>query len=264
MDKYFRLLELLRKAGKVAISLSGGKDSGLVAKAAIDAGIKAVAITISSPLFSRRELKSAESIAKEIGMKHIVVKSKYMPENDINRCYRCKKNMARLIKEAAEKEGFKIIADGVTVDDMNDIFRPGVRAASEEGIWHPLADAGFTARDVANAARAAGLSAWNKPSNSCLASRISYGEEITVKKLHMVENAEEFLGGISKRVRVRMHGKIARIEVLPEDFEKVIDRKDEITKKFRELGFAYTTLDLSGYRSGSMNDTAWQFSEGGG
>lgn len=257
MDKYFELVSLMKVAGKVAISFSGGKDSCLVAKAAVDAGIETVAFTISSPLFSRNELENSIKIAREIGIRHVLIKSDYIPKNTRNRCYHCKKNMSKLIKKAAKKEGFEIIADGVTVDDMKDATRIGTKAADEEGIWHPLSESGFTEEDVVYAARSVGLSVWNKPSNSCLASRISYGEGITIRKLHMVEEAEEFLEedmNITKRIRVRMHGEIARIEVMPEEFEKVMNGRGKISERFKQIGFVYTTLDLSGYRSGSMNE----------
>lgn len=255
MDRYFELVNLMKEAKKVAVAFSGGVDSSLVAKAAVDAGIETVAITIDSPLFSRREIKNASLASEEIGIRQIVVKSCGLPvENTPMRCYHCKKNVAKLWKKVGGKRGFHTIADGVTVTDINDRFRPGVDASSEEKIWHPLVDAGFTKEDVVAVARNVGLSMWDKPSDACLASRISYGEAITLKKLGMVEGAEDFLIGLSKKIRVRIHDSIARIEVLPEDFEKIVGMREQIIEKFKKIGFTHITLDLRGYRSGSTNE----------
>ena len=261
MGNYFNLVGLMKSRRKVAVLFSGGKDSCLVAKAAIDAGIETAAFTISSPLFSRKELKNSEKMAKEIGIQHIVIKSDYIPKNDNRRCYRCKKNMIKLVRGSAKSKGFDILADGTTIDDMKDETRIGTKAADEEGIWHPLLDAGFNEKEVISASSSIGLSVWNKPSNSCIATRISYGEEITAKKIDMVEKAEEFLQnslGETKRIRVRVHGGIARIEVPAEDFEKILEMRDEIIERFKKIGFTYTALDLSGYRSGSMNEELGQ------
>ena len=263
MGKYSELLVIIEQkvgvGGRMAVAFSGGVDSSLVAKAAVDAGADVLAITVDSPLFSRRDMEIASAVAEETGIRHVVVKSDYIPKNNIKRCYQCKKNMARLWKETAGNEGFHVVADGVTIDDINDIHRPGVGASTGENIWHPLADAGFTAEDVVNAAKEAGLSVWNRPSNSCLASRISYGEEITPKKLGMVEEAEEFLHDLPGAVRVRMHNDIARIEVVPGNFEKILERREEVVKTFRKIGFVHIVLDMDGYRSGSMNDGIMPF-----
>ncbi len=254
MSGYSELVDLVRGAKKVAVAFSGGVDSSLVAKAAVDSGIETVAITVHSPLFSLREMRNALAVSEEVGVRHVMVKSSIMPENTDMRCYYCKKSMTRLLRETAEKEGFNMIADGVTVDDIDDVFRQGVDAASEERIWHPLVDVGFTTEDVVNAAKDAGLSIWDRPSNACLASRISYGEDITVEKLRMVEAAEEILDGLSKKIRVRLHNNVARIEVMPEDFERIFAHRKEIVEAFKKIGFVYVALDMAGYRSGSMNE----------
>jgi len=258
MGKYSELLAVIRqeagRAGRMAVAFSGGVDSSLVVKAAVDAGLEVLAVTVNSPLFSRADMENALAVAKEIGVTQIVVNSSYIPENTTMRCYQCRKNMARLWKKSAVQEGFHVVADGVTADDVGDIFRLGVRASTEENILHPLADALFTSEDVVAAAKEAGLGVWNRPSNACLASRISYGEEITLEKLGMVEEAEEFLHGMSEALRVRMHNGIARIEVMPRDFGKILERREEVVSTFKKIGFVHVVLDIEGYRSGSMNE----------
>jgi len=258
MGKYSELMAIIRReagaGGRMAVAFSGGVDSSLVAKAAVDAGLEVLAVTVDSPLFSRADMENASAVAREIGVNQIVVNGNYIPENTTMRCYHCRKNMAHLWRKSAMQKGFHVVADGITADDVEDAFRPGVRASTEENIIHPLSSAGFRRRDVVRAAKEKGLGVWNRPPNSCLASRISYGEEITLKKLGMVEGAEEFLHGMSGTVRVRMHGDIARIEIMPDDFGKILERRGEVVDALKKIGFVHVVLDMAGYRSGSMNE----------
>ncbi|KAA0001185.1 MAG: ATP-dependent sacrificial sulfur transferase LarE [Thermoplasmata archaeon] len=255
--KYSQLLKKMKEKGKVAIAFSGGIDSTLVAYAAKQAGIDALLITLTSPLFPSYDAKKAKEIARELGIRHIFISHSLdanIAKNDVKRCYYCKMHEAKIWKEVAKKNGFNIVADGANFDDLKDERRPGTKASSKEGIWHPLAEVKITKEDVRNIAKKIGLKIWNKPSNACLASRIAYGEEITEKKLQMVEEAENFLRNISPQIRVRLHRSIARIEVPVEKMNKVLKAKKEIVAHLKKLGFVYITLDLEGYRSGSMHE----------
>jgi len=245
------------KGKKVAIAFSGGVDSSLVAKASIDAGIDSIAITISSPLMAESSLKNARKIAKEIGIEHVIAYEELeemVRKNPYNRCYFCKKSSAKLWKKIAKERGFDIVADGINADEIKNEFYYGIKALDEEGIWHPLAELNFSKKEVREVAHKIGLSNWNIPSDSCLASRIAYGEEIEEKKLKMIEKAEDYLRKFSPVVRLRLHGKIARIEVDEKDIEKLFYAKEEVIKELKRIGFKYITIDLEGYREGSMNE----------
>ncbi len=257
MKKYSLLLEKMREKGKVAIAFSGGVDSTLVAYATIQAEIDALLITLTSPLFPSYEAERAREIAQEFGIPHVIAAHPLHSDvatNDVMRCYHCKSKEAKIWKDIAKKHGFRIVADGSNFEDMQDEKRPGVRASSEQGIWHPLAEVKMTKEDVRGIAKKLGLQIWNKPSNACLASRIAYGEKITVKKLQMVEKAEGFLRGISPQVRVRLHKSIARIEIPIDAISAMLDAREKIVAYLKKLGFVYITLDLEGYRSGSMHE----------
>ena len=257
MEKYSLLLKKMKEKGKVAVAFSGGVDSSLVAYVAKQAGIESLLITLTSPLFPSYELKMAKEIASQLKIPHVIFRHSFHAEiakNDVRRCYYCKTHEAKLWKEIAKKHGFNVVADGSNFDDLQDKKRPGVKASSEQGIWHPLAEAKITKKEARDMAKKLGLKIWNKPSNACLASRIAYGEEITLKKLKMVEEAEDFLRTISPQIRVRFHKSIARIEVPIEKMNDVLKRKREIVAYLKKLGFIYVTLDLEGYRSGSMHE----------
>jgi len=253
MEKYEKLIEKIRERKSIVIAFSGGADSSLVAKASVEAGIKAVAITIISPLISERERKNASKIANEIGIKHVFIEKKLSDnviKNNIMRCYFCKKEDAVLLKKYAFLNGFKFVADGLNMDDIE---YKGKIASDEQGIWHPLIELGIRKKDVHEILKKLKLSNWNKPSESCLATRIANGDKITLKKLKIIEKAEDYLLNFSKIVRLRLHGSIARIEVDEEDIKKLVENRKEIIKKLKKFGFHYITIDLQGYKMGSMD-----------
>ncbi len=257
MDKYYVLLKILKEKKKIAIAYSGGVDSTLLAYAAKQAEIEALLITISSPFFSKFDEDMAVKIAEDLGFFHILVNHDLdvnAIRNPINRCYYCKNNEAEMWKKIAKKHGFSIVADGCNFDDIKDKHRPGILACNEQGIWHPLADVNITKSEIRNIARNIGISIWDRPSNACLASRIQFGEKITIQKLKMIEKAEDFLRKISPQVRVRLHQNIARIEVPICYLNAILKMRARIMSFMHKIGFVYITLDLGGYISGSMHE----------
>lgn len=258
-EKCVLLAEYLRNCERVAVAFSGGVDSAFLLKCAHDAlGGNCIAVTASSCFIPERELDEAAEFCRSQGIAHIVVEFNPLEvegvaENPKNRCYLCKKTIFQKIMAAAEENGATCVLDGTNKDDEAD-FRPGRDALFELGVKSPLAECGFTKEDIRAAAQAAGLSQWNKPSAACLASRFVYGEALTEEKLHRVEQAEQFLHeqGFSQ-VRVRVHQNLARIEVLPGEMKTLFENRADISKELSSLGFDYVTLDLQGFRSGSMN-----------
>ncbi len=264
-----RLLEIKEKMaaamqahGRVLIAFSGGVDSGLVAKVAFDAlGADALAVIADAESVSRREVREAVDEAGEIGIAVRVLPmselaNEHYTANPTNRCYFCRKELGSVLRPLAEELGFRVIADGVNVSDLGE-YRPGIQAMNEEGFWHPLVEFGLAKSDVRALARDLGLSFHDKPSNACLSSRVAYGELITVDKLRSVEAAEEAIRALGFRiVRVRAHEGIARIEVPREDLPRIVqpETAEKIARAVREAGFVYATVDLLGYRSGSMNE----------
>jgi uncharacterized protein len=255
--KYDLLVKLLKTKKKIAIAFSGGIDSTLLAFASKQAEIDVILITVISPFFSKYDEEYALKIAQEFDLRIIFISQdidENVSNNPLNRCYLCKKEEASIWKKIANQQGYSIIADGANIDDVNDKFRPGIKACNEQGIWHPFAELKISKNDIRTIAKQLNISNWNRPSNACLASRIQYGEKITIKKLHMIEKAEDFLRKISPQVRVRLHQNIARIEVPSSHFISVIKMRKEINSYMTKVGFNYITLDLTGYRSGSMNE----------
>ena len=259
---YRKMIAGMRARRRVLVAFSGGVDSGLVARVARDAlGEDALAVLADAESLSRRELAEARTEAEEIGISLQVVPLSELANdaytaNPSNRCYFCRKELGHALRPLAADLGFSVIADGVNVSDLGD-HRPGIQAMNEEGFWHPLVEAGLGKADVRELARWLGLSFAAKPSNACLSSRIAYGEVITLDKLQRVEVAEEALRALGFRiVRVRAHEGIARIEVPPEDLPKLTaaDMAGRVEKAVRAAGFVYVTVDLRGYRSGSMNE----------
>jgi len=260
LDKYEQLKEILKGYGKVAVAFSGGVDSSFLLKVASDTlGGDVIAVTLDTVVCPGTEKENAADLCKELGVEQLVIPydvftTEEFGKNSPDRCYYCKKAMFEVLKSAVEEKGFTTVVEGSNQDD-NDDYRPGLKALEEVGIKSPLMEAGLTKADIRELSRRLKLRTWDKPAFACLASRIAYGEEITEEKLYMIESAEEFLleTGL-KQMRVRMHGTMARIEVLPAEFDVVMQNKDEIYARLQEIGFSYVSLDLQGYRSGSMNE----------
>lgn len=263
MDAKIEMLKnKMRERKKILVAFSGGVDSAVVAKLAYDAlGKNALAITIDAETFPKSELEIAKIVAREIGIKHRIIKHSELSnpniaKNPVDRCYHCRKDLAITLRRIAETEGIRTIADGVNFSDLNE-HRPGIKAANEEGIWHPLIEMKLSKKNVRKMAEELNLTVYDKPSTACLSSRIPYGEKITISKLRNIEKAESFLRKLGfSQVRVRVHKNIARIEVSKNEIIMLLDEKKRksITNELKKLGYTYITLDLEGYRSGSMDE----------
>jgi len=263
--KLERLKEKITEKENLLVAFSGGVDSGFLLTVAYEVlGEKVQAATIDSEVFPRRELEYVKNFLNQMDIAHKIVPLSVLIDEDFvlnpyNRCYHCKTVFSRALKEVATEEGLTTIAEGVTTSDFGE-HRPGIAASEEEGLWHPLAEVGITKPEVRQMAKEIGLPFWDKPPNPCLATRIAFGERITSEKLEMIEAAEEFL--IARnfgQVRVRLHRDgIARIEVLKEELAMLFDTKllADICVQQKKLGFRYVTLDLEGYRTGSMENGA--------
>jgi pyridinium-3,5-biscarboxylic acid mononucleotide sulfurtransferase len=260
--KLDKLKENLSKMGSIAVAYSGGVDSTFLLQVAHDVlQEKAIAVTAKSASFPERELQDAVNFAKKIGINHFIIESEELniegfSDNPVKRCYLCKRELFSKIIGVARQNNIKYIADGSNVDDLAD-YRPGRIAIEELGVVCPLREADMTKSDIRILSRKMDLPTWDKPAFACLASRFPYGEEITKEKLATVDRLEQYLMDCGfRQVRVRHHGDIARIEVAPDERNKFFDTDlmDRIYEKFKEEGFAYVTLDLKGYRTGSMNE----------
>lgn len=242
------------------IAFSGGVDSCAVASAAKAAlGDKAIAVTSKSQTFPPSELAHAKRLAGEIGITHIIIEENelsnpHFVKNSEDRCYHCRTGLVTGLKAISDKYGISCIVDGANADDMGE-HRPGMKAMKEAGVKSPLIDLGITKAEVRKIAKGFGLSAHERPAMACLASRIPYGERITKESLQRIEKAENFLRELgATQMRVRHHDSTARIEVLQEEMSTIIENRAQVVEALKGLGFAYVTLDVQGYRSGSMDE----------
>jgi len=259
-EKERRLVALLRKCGSVLVSFSGGVDSTYLLKIAFDTlGERAVAATGLSQTYASEEMDDAQTIAGEIGAKHLVVSTAELTDpryadNTHQRCFFCKTELYSRLTEVAREHGLQVVVDGSNADDLDD-FRPGLRAARNLGVRSPLQEIGLKKDEVRALSQRLNLRTWDKPAVACLSSRFEYGDPITVEKLRLVAAAESAVRALGFRgFRVRHHDSIARIELPSDQFAAAIDRADELVEKVRETGYRHVVLDLAGYRSGSMNE----------
>lgn len=261
-SKYKKLKDILLELKSAVVAYSGGVDSTFLLKVAHDIlGDNVIAVTAKSSTYPEREFNEAVKYIKEIGARHIVILSEELEiegfaKNPVNRCYYCKKELFSKIWTVARENNKNAVLDGSNADDTGD-FRPGMKAAMELQVVSPLKEAGLTKDDIRELSKRMGIPTWNKPSFACLSSRFPYGNEITNEKLKMVEQAEQLLLDMGfRQIRVRHHGDIARIEVAPDERIKFFDTDvmDKVGNKLKEFGFKYVTLDLLGYRTGSMNE----------
>ncbi|HRZ86619.1 MAG TPA: ATP-dependent sacrificial sulfur transferase LarE [bacterium] len=262
LEKYAKLQASIAETGSLLVAYSGGLDSTFLLRVAHDIlGDKVLAVTARSSTYPEREYNEAAAYAKAIGARHVVITSEELDipgfsENPKDRCYYCKKELFTKLRAIADEHGIARIADGSNVDDLGD-YRPGRTAARECAVRSPLADAGLTKMEIRQLSKQLGLATWDKPSFACLSSRVPYGDRITPDKLRMIDEAEAFLIAAGfRQVRVRHHGDTARIEVPKQDIVRMLDdgMRSRVVEKLKGLGFAYITIDLEGYRTGSMNE----------
>ncbi|HKA32064.1 MAG TPA: ATP-dependent sacrificial sulfur transferase LarE [Candidatus Binatia bacterium] len=260
--KLARLTEIIASAGNLLVAFSGGVDSTFLLKVAHQAlGDRAVGLTAASPTAPPGELESAAELARLIGCRHIVIDSHELDnpaftENPVNRCFFCKDELYRICRDQAAKLGFSTIADGTNLDDLKD-HRPGLKAAKQWRIRHPLVEAELTKDDIRRLSRDFGLPTWDKPAIACLTSRFPYGVEINLERLGKIGACEKTLKDLGFReFRVRYHEDLVRIEASAAETDRLLDRdvRAAIVTRFKEIGFTYVSLDLEGYRTGSMNE----------
>jgi len=261
-SKYEVLRESLSGLGSLAVAFSGGVDSALLVRVAHDVlGDKTLAVTAASSTYPTAEEEAARELAAGLGVSHVVIHTEELDiegfkENPPDRCYYCKRELFTRIRQVAEERGIANIADGSNADDLKD-YRPGARAVRELGVLTPLRDAALTKADIRALSHELGLPTWDKPAYACLASRFPYGTEITPEKLERVRKAEDVLRELGfRQCRVRDHEGVARIEVEPDRVSDLAGAETAgvVSRRFKEFGFDYVTVDLEGYRTGSMNE----------
>lgn len=269
-EKLTILKDYLRQKQRIAIAFSGGVDSTFLLKVAHDLlGDNVIAVTATSCSFPKRELKEASDFCEKEGIRHIICESEELQiegfsHNPVNRCYLCKTELFTKIWDIAKQQNIPYVAEASNIDDNGD-YRPGLQAVKELKVLSPLREADLNKNEIRILSKELGLSTWNKQSFACLSSRFVYGEEITEEKLHMVDEAEQLLLDLGfHQVRVRIHDRIARIEIMKEEFPKLLELSQSqpvseiINQRLKKLGFSYVTMDLGGYRTGSMNDSILQ------
>lgn len=259
--RYDELISRIRQFNTVVVAFSAGVDSTLLVKASVDAlgPTNVIAATGLSDTYPDEEMQEARDLAEEIGVEHVLCKTEELTDpryaqNSHQRCFFCKTELYSHLERVREQRGFEVIIDGTNADDLGD-HRPGLRAARDLGVLSPYEEIGMNKDEIRQISNALGLRTWDKPAFACLSSRFPYGTPITVEKLKQVAEAERVLRQLGFRgFRVRHHDSIARIEVPPEDFPKIIEHHDEIVNGVKATGYRFVTLDLKGYTSGSLND----------
>jgi len=263
--KYNKLQEILREMETVVIAFSGGVDSTFLLKAALDTlgSENVLAVTADSETYPFEELQEAIKLAEQLGARHEVIQTSELnipgySENTSNRCYFCKKSLFQHLVPIMEEYKYNNVAFGLIADDLGE-HRPGTKAAKEYNVRGPLQEADLYKSEIRELSQQMGLPTWDKPSFACLSSRIAYGEHITIEKLKRIDKSEQAIRAIGiRQVRVRTHGEIARIEVEPQEMQRLLEHHQEITAKLQEFGYNYVTMDLCGYKSGSMNKVLQQ------